>query len=71
MPRLCRDCAVCFFCGYYFVYLTGHVPYVLIGAGTASFAAAKAIREKDPKAKVRMVVFMNKEVLCSLLCCDV
>lgn len=31
----------------------GHVPYVLVGAGTASFAAAKAIREKDPKAKVR------------------
>lgn len=29
-----------------------HVPYILIGAGTASFAAAKAIREKDPKAKV-------------------
>ena len=31
----------------------GHVPYVLVGAGTASFAAAKAIREKDPKAKVK------------------
>lgn len=30
----------------------GHVPYVLIGAGTASFAAAKAIREADPQAKV-------------------
>lgn len=29
-----------------------HVTYVLVGAGTASFAAAKAIREKDPKAKV-------------------
>ncbi len=28
------------------------MPYVLVGAGTASFAAAKAIREKDPKAKV-------------------
>ena len=26
-----------------------HVPYILIGAGTASFAAAKAIREKDPQ----------------------
>ena len=25
---------------------------MLVGAGTASFAAAKAIREKDPKAKV-------------------
>lgn len=31
----------------------GDVQYVLVGAGTASFAAAKAIREKDPKAKVR------------------
>ena len=24
-----------------------HIPYVLVGAGTASFSAAKAIREKD------------------------
>ena len=32
--------------------LAGHVSYVLIGAGTASFAAAKAIREADPQAKV-------------------
>lgn len=30
----------------------GHVTYILVGAGTASFAAAKAIRENDPKAKV-------------------
>jgi programmed cell death 8 (apoptosis-inducing factor) len=34
----------------------GHVPYVLVGAGTASFAAAKAIREKDPKAKVKLEI---------------
>jgi programmed cell death 8 (apoptosis-inducing factor) len=27
-------------------------PYVLIGAGTASFAAAQAIKEKDPEANV-------------------
>lgn len=27
-------------------------PYVLVGAGTASFAAAQAIREKDPEANV-------------------
>lgn len=27
-------------------------PYVLIGAGTASFAAAQAIKEKDPQANV-------------------
>ena len=36
--------------------LTEHVPYVLVGAGTASFAAAKSIREKDPKAKVYYVL---------------
>ena len=33
----------------------GHVTYILVGAGTASFAAAKAIRESDPKAKVSPV----------------
>jgi programmed cell death 8 (apoptosis-inducing factor) len=27
-------------------------PYVLIGAGTASFAAAQAIKESDPEANV-------------------
>ena len=35
--------------------LSEHVPYVLIGAGTASFAAAKAILEKDPAAKILIV----------------
>eukprot|EP00731_Ephydatia_muelleri_P030546 Em0022g60a len=35
--------------------LPEHVPYVLIGAGTASFAAAKAILEKDPAAKILIV----------------
>lgn len=35
--------------------LPSHVPYVLIGAGTASFAAAKAIREADPQAKVLII----------------
>lgn len=34
--------------------LPEHVPYVLIGAGTASFACMKAIRERDPNAKVFM-----------------
>lgn len=29
-------------------------PYVLVGAGTASFAAAQAIREKDPEANVNL-----------------
>ncbi|CAO3637451.1 unnamed protein product [Mucor hiemalis] len=30
-------------------------PYVLVGAGTASFAAAQAIREKDPEANVIII----------------
>lgn len=30
-------------------------PYVLIGAGTASFAAAQAIKEKDPEANVIII----------------
>ncbi|CDH58611.1 apoptosis-inducing factor mitochondrial [Lichtheimia corymbifera JMRC:FSU:9682] len=30
-------------------------PYVLIGAGTASFAAAQAIKEKDPQANVIII----------------
>jgi hypothetical protein len=28
------------------------VPYLLIGGGTASFAAFRAIKSRDPKAKV-------------------
>ena len=31
------------------------VPYLLVGGGTASFAAAKAIRERDPAARVLIV----------------
>ncbi|KAI7901681.1 apoptosis-inducing factor, mitochondrion-associated, C-term-domain-containing protein [Cokeromyces recurvatus] len=30
-------------------------PYVLVGAGTASFAAAQAIKEKDPNANVIII----------------
>lgn len=29
-----------------------HTPYLLIGGGTASFAAARSIRARDPGAKV-------------------
>lgn len=29
-----------------------HVPYLLIGGGTASFAAARSIRARDPGARV-------------------
>lgn len=32
-----------------------HVPYLLIGGGTASFAAFRAIKSADPKAKVLVV----------------
>ncbi|XP_052870154.1 apoptosis-inducing factor 1, mitochondrial [Anopheles cruzii] len=35
--------------------LPPHVPYLLIGGGTASIAAFRAIRVYDPKAKVLMV----------------
>lgn len=35
--------------------LPAHVPYVLVGAGTASFAAAKAIREADPASQVLII----------------
>lgn len=28
------------------------VPYILVGGGTASFAAYRAIRKGDPKAQV-------------------
>ena len=33
----------------------GFAPYILIGAGTASFAAAKAIRDSDPAAQVLII----------------
>ncbi|KAI5630358.1 apoptosis-inducing factor 1, mitochondrial isoform X2 [Silurus asotus] len=33
----------------------GHVPYLLIGGGTASFAAARSIRARDPGARVLIV----------------
>jgi programmed cell death 8 (apoptosis-inducing factor) len=39
--------------------LPDKVPYVLVGGGTASFAAAKAIRERDPAAKVLIVTQEN------------
>lgn len=31
--------------------LPAHVPYLIIGAGTAAFAAYRAIRSNEPKAK--------------------
>lgn len=35
--------------------LPSHVPFLLIGGGTASFAAARSIRARDPGAKVLIV----------------
>ncbi|XP_064608308.1 apoptosis-inducing factor 1, mitochondrial-like [Liolophura sinensis] len=35
--------------------LPKHVPYLLIGGGTASFAAFRAIKARDPKAKILVV----------------
>jgi len=35
--------------------IPSHVPYLLIGAGTASFSAYRAIRARDPKAKVLLI----------------
>jgi hypothetical protein len=32
-----------------------YMPYVVIGTGTAAFAAANAIRERDPEAQVLMI----------------
>ena len=34
--------------------LPEHVPYVIIGGGTAAFAAYRSIRSSDPKAKVSL-----------------
>lgn len=33
--------------------LPKHVPYLLIGSGTAAFSAFRAIKSNDAKAKVR------------------
>ncbi|KAL6463059.1 hypothetical protein MHYP_G00274500 [Metynnis hypsauchen] len=35
--------------------VTAHAPYLLIGGGTASFAAARSIRARDPGARVLIV----------------
>ena len=37
-----------------------HVPYLLIGAGTASFAAYRAIKSSDPTAKILIVGEENR-----------
>lgn len=42
--------------------LPKHVPYLLIGGGTAAFSAFRAIKSNDAKAKV------SKSYYCVLLC---
>ena len=37
--------------------LPDHVTYLIIGAGTAAFAAYRAIRSNDPEAKVCLTLF--------------
>ena len=37
-----------------------HVPYLLVGAGTASFAAYRAIKSRDPTAKILIVGEENR-----------
>lgn len=39
------------------VRVPSHVPFLLIGGGTAAFAAARSIRARDPGARVRHVLF--------------
>ena len=40
--------------------IPNHVPYLLIGAGTASFAAYRAIKSRDPTAKILIVGEENR-----------
>lgn len=37
-----------------------HAQYLLVGAGTASFAAFRAIKSKDPRAKVELMQAWTK-----------
>lgn len=38
--------------------LPSHTPYLLIGGGTASFAAARSIRARDPGARVSRALIL-------------
>ncbi|XP_043912944.1 apoptosis-inducing factor 1, mitochondrial isoform X2 [Protopterus annectens] len=40
--------------------IPSHVPYLLIGGGTASFAAARSIRARDPGARVLIISEENE-----------
>ncbi|XP_011195258.2 putative apoptosis-inducing factor 1, mitochondrial isoform X1 [Zeugodacus cucurbitae] len=41
--------------------LPKHVPYLLIGGGTAAFSAFRAIKSNDPRAKVLMITNENRK----------
>lgn len=41
------------------VRIPSHVPFLLIGGGTAAFAAARSIRARDPGARVRHTLDME------------
>lgn len=56
--------------------LPSHTPYLLIGGGTASFAAARSIRARDPGARVSrpyisVLTFGPDFVLISFYCSQV
>lgn len=36
-----------------------HAPYLLIGGGTAAFAAARSIRARDPGARVSLMLIVT------------
>lgn len=40
-----------------------HAPYLLIGGGTASFAAARSIRARDPGARVSLTLYPRQPQL--------
>lgn len=41
--------------------IPSHVPYLLIGGGTASFAAFRAIKSKDPLAQVLCMAILQTQ----------
>lgn len=45
-----------------------HVPFLLIGGGTAAFAAARSIRARDPGARVRDALFWSRAVWMAERC---
>jgi programmed cell death 8 (apoptosis-inducing factor) len=40
---------------FFFQAIPEHVTYLLVGAGTASFSAYRAIKAMDPKAKILII----------------